>query len=154
MKTEEELVDALISEKEIINIKPPLSIKVSNIKNTGKIAWGVLIGGVCTAVGTIVSSKAFKQKKHIILASIISTIPSISIAVLYIGMPSTLSLLKILICAYQKKNKNINEALSVVLSLRNNYYISETNFENYTLKRFSNSNDIPKSVKVDKIIKE
>ncbi len=154
MKTEEELVDALLEDRDTIHIEATLSRKVANIKNTGKIAWGVLIGGVIMATTTIVSSKAFKKKNHVILASTISTIPSISIAILYIGLPSTLSLIKILVYAYQKNNKSINEALNVVLRLRNNYYIAEADFEKYILKKVVDNDDIPKSVKVDKIIKE
>lgn len=54
---EEELVNALMSDDDVIYIEHKLGNKVSNIKNTGKIAWGVLIGGVLVAATAIVSSK-------------------------------------------------------------------------------------------------
>ena len=56
---EEELVNALMSDDDVIYIEHKLGNKVSNIKNTGKIAWGVLIGGVLVAATAIVSSKKF-----------------------------------------------------------------------------------------------
>ena len=50
----EELVDALYSKEDMIYIESALGKKIDNIKNTGKIAWGILIGGIIVAVTAIV----------------------------------------------------------------------------------------------------
>ena len=54
----------------VIYIEHKLGNKVSNIKNTGKIAWGILIGGVLVAATAIVSSKKFGKDKALIASSI------------------------------------------------------------------------------------
>ena len=115
--SEEELVDSLISDDDVIYVDSKLGSKVSNIKNTGKIAWGVLIGGVLVAVTAIISSKKLGKDKALI-ASSIATIPSAGIAIVYIGLPSTVSLIQILMHGY-KKNGGINGAKDLVLKLRN-----------------------------------
>ena len=143
---EEELVNALMSDDDVIYIEHKLGNKVSNIKNTGKIAWGVLIGGVLVAVTAIVSSKKFGKDKALI-ASSIATVPSAGIAIIYIGLPSTISLIQIIIQAY-KKNDGINGAKDLVFKLRNNYYIAEKDREKLTLKK--TADEKVKEVKIRK----
>ncbi|EKV57517.1 hypothetical protein A966_05211 [Brachyspira hampsonii 30446] len=144
---EEELVNALMSDDDVIYIEHKLGNKVSNIKNTGKIAWGVLIGGVLVAVTAIVSSKKFGKDKALI-ASSIATIPSAGVAIIYIGLPSTISLIQMLIQAY-KKNDGINGAKDIILKLRNNYYIAENDREKLTLKK--TADEKVKEVKITEI---
>ncbi|MEI0798664.1 hypothetical protein R4Q14_10135 [Brachyspira intermedia] len=144
---EEELVNALMSDDDVIYIEHKLGNKVSNIKNTGKIAWGILIGGVLVAATAIVSSKKFGKDKALI-ASSIATIPSAGIAIIYIGLPSTISLIQMLIQAY-KKNDSINYAKDIVLKLRNNYYIAEKDREKLTLKK--TADEKVKEVKITEI---
>ncbi|MEI0485425.1 hypothetical protein [Brachyspira intermedia] len=144
---EEELVNALMSDDDVIYIEHKLGNKVSNIKNTGKIAWGVLIGGVLVAVTAIVSSKKFGKDKALI-ASSIATVPSAGIAIIYIGLPSTISLIQIIIQAY-KKNDGINGAKDLVFKLRNNYYIAEKDREKLTLKK--TADEKVKEVKITEI---
>lgn len=147
---EEELVNALMSDDDVIYIEHKLGNKVSNIKNTGKIAWGLLIGGVLVAATAIVSSKKFGKDKALI-ASSIATIPSAGVAIVYIGLPSTISLIQILIQAY-KKNDGINGAKDIILKLRNNYYIAEKDREKLTLKK--TADEKVKEVKITEIKKE
>ena len=147
--SEEELVDSLISDDDVIYVDSKLGSKVSNIKNTGKIAWGVLIGGVLVAVTAIISSKKLGKDKALI-ASSIATIPSAGIAIVYIGLPSTVSLIQILMHGY-KKNGGINGAKDLVLKLRNNYYISEKDREKLTLKKIAGEK--VKEVKITEIKK-
>ncbi|MBW5390437.1 hypothetical protein [Brachyspira hampsonii] len=144
---EEELVNALMSDDDVIYIEHKLGNKVSNIKNTGKIAWGVLIGGVLVAVTAIISSKKFGKDKALI-ASSIATIPSAGVAIIYIGLPSTISLIQMLIQAY-KKNDGINGAKDIILKLRNNYYIAENDREKLTLKK--TADEKVKEVKITEI---
>lgn len=146
---EEELVDSLISDDNVIYVDSKLGSKVSNIKNTGKIAWGVLIGGVLVAATAIISSKKFGKDKALI-ASSIATIPSAGIAIIYIGLPSTVSLIQILIHGY-KKNGGINGAKDLVLKLRNGYYIAEKDREKLTLKKIAGER--VKEVKITEIKK-
>ena len=147
--SEEELVDNLISDDDVIYVDSKLGSKVSNIKNTGKIAWGVLIGGVLVAVTAIISSKKLGKDKALI-ASSIATIPSAGIAIVYIGLPSTVSLIQILMHGY-KKNGGINGAKDLVLKLRNKYYISEKDREKLTLKKIAGEK--VKEVKITEIKK-
>ncbi|MEI0603227.1 hypothetical protein R4K55_03310 [Brachyspira alvinipulli] len=147
--SEEELVDSLISDDDVIYVDSKLGSKVSNIKNTGKIAWGVLIGGVLVAVTAIISSKKLGKDKALI-ASSIATIPSAGIAIVYIGLPSTVSLIQILMHGY-KKNGGINGAKDLVLKLRNKYYISEKDREKLTLKKIAGEK--VKEVKITEIKK-
>ena len=144
---EEELVDAIISDNDVIYLEHKLGNKISNIKNTGKIAWGVLIGGVIVAATAIISSKKFGKDKALI-ASSIATIPSAGIAIIYIGLPSTISLIQILINAY-KKCEGINGAKDIVSKLRNNYYIAEKDREKLTLKK--TADEKVKEVKITEI---
>ncbi|WP_295161701.1 hypothetical protein [uncultured Brachyspira sp.] len=146
---EEELVNALIEDQDIIYIDYKLGKKVSNIKNTGKIAWGVLIGGAAVAAAAVISSKKFGKDKALI-ASFIASVPSAGIAVIYIGLPSTISLIQILIHAY-KKNESINYAKDIVLKLRNEYYISEKDREKLILKK--TAEEKVKEVKITEIKK-
>ena len=132
-KTESDIVDAIMQDRDIIYIEYSLGKKISNIKNTGKIAWGLLIGGVIIAVTAIISSKKLSKNKTLLISSL-STIPSLGVAIVYIGIPSTVSLLQIMIDSY-KKNNGINGAKDVILSLRNNYYISEFDREKMTIKK-------------------
>ena len=136
---EEELVDALMNDDDIIYVEYKLGKKISNIKNTGKIAWGVLIGGVLVAATAIISSKKLGKDKALI-ASSIATIPS--------AAPSTISLIQILVSAY-KKNDGINGAKDIVLKLRNNYYIAEKDREKLTLKK--TAGEKVKEVKITEI---
>ena len=147
--SEEELVDSLISDDDVIYVDSKLGSKVSNIKNTGKIAWGVLIGGVLVAVTAIISSKKLGKDKALI-ASSIATIPSAGIAIVYIGLPPTVSLIQILMHGY-KKNGGINGAKDLVLKLRNKYYISEKDREKLTLKKIAGEK--VKEVKITEIKK-
>ncbi len=144
---EEELVDAIISDNDVIYLEHKLGNKISNIKNTGKIAWGVLIGGVIVAATAIISSKKFGKDKALIDSSI-ATIPSAGIAIIYIGLPSTISLIQILINAY-KKCEGINGAKDIVSKLRNNYYIAEKDREKLTLKK--TADEKVKEVKITEI---
>ena len=144
---EEELVDALMNNDDVIYAEYKLGKKISNIKNTGKIAWGVLIGGVLVAATAIISSKKLGKDKALI-ASSIATIPSAAAAIIYIGLPSTVSLIQILISAY-KKNDGINGAKDIVLKLRNNYYIAEKDREKLTLKK--TAGEKVKEVKITEI---
>ena len=144
---EEELVDALMNDDDIIYVEYKLGKKISNIKNTGKIAWGVLIGGVLVAATAIISSKKLGKDKALI-ASSIATIPSAAAAIIYIGLPSTISLIQILVSAY-KKNDGINGAKDIVLKLRNNYYIAEKDREKLTLKK--TADEKVKEVKITEI---
>ncbi|PCG20024.1 hypothetical protein [Brachyspira sp. G79] len=146
---EEELVDALMNNDDIIYAEYKLGKKISNIKNTGKIAWGVLIGGVLVAATAIISSKKLGKDKALI-ASSIATIPSAAAAIIYIGLPSTVSLIQILVSAY-KKNDGINGAKDIVLKLRNNYYIAEKDREKLTLKK--TAGEKVKEVKITEITK-
>lgn len=130
---EEELVEALYSDEDMIYAEASLGKKIANIKNTGKIAWGVLIGGIIVAVTAIVSSKKLSKGKTVLISSIAS-IPSASVAILYIGLPSTLSLIQIMTHAY-KKYGGINAAKYIILKLRNDYYISEKDREKFILKK-------------------
>lgn len=130
---EEELVEALYSDEDMIYAEASLGKKIANIKNTGKIAWGVLIGGIIVAVTAIVSSKKLSKGKTVLISSIAS-IPSASVAILYIGLPSTLSLIQIMTHAY-KKYGGINAAKDIILKLRNDYYISEKDREKFILKK-------------------
>lgn len=144
---EEELVDALMNDDDIIYVEYKLGKKISNIKNTGKIAWGVLIGGVLVAATAIISSKKLGKDKALI-ASSIATIPSAAAAIIYIGLPSTISLIQILVSAY-KKNDGINGAKDIVLKLRNDYYIAEKDREKLTLKK--TAGEKVKEVKITEI---
>ena len=135
---EEELVEALYSDEDMIYAEASLGKKIANIKNTGKIAWGVLIGGIIVAVTAIVSSKKLSKGKTVLISSIAS-IPSASVAILYIGIPSTLSLIQIMTHAY-KKYGGINAAKDIILKLRNDYYISEKDREKFILKKVSDKN--------------
>ena len=130
---EEELVEALYSDEDMIYAEASLGKKIANIKNTGKIAWGVLIGGIIVAVTAIVSSKKLSKGKTVLISSIAS-IPSASVAILYIGIPSTLSLIQIMTHAY-KKYGGIIAAKDIILKLRNDYYISEKDREKFILKK-------------------
>ncbi|WP_295157383.1 hypothetical protein [uncultured Brachyspira sp.] len=130
---EEELVDAVISDNDIIYIENKLGNKISNIKNTGKIVWGILIGGVLVAAAAIISSKKLGKNKALI-ASSIAAIPSAGAAIIYIGLPSTISLIQMIIYAY-KKSGTINEAKDIIHILRNNYYIAEKDREKLILKK-------------------
>lgn len=134
-KSEEELIDCLIMDKDTISLEHNFAKKIVNIKNIGKLAWGILISGVLVAATSIISSKSFNGKNKILINSIIATVPSISIAIFYIGIPSTISLVQLIIYACQKSDKNINNALNIVLKLRSNYYLSEKNKEKYILKK-------------------
>ena len=136
---EEELVNSLISDNDIIYVDYKLGKKISNIKNTGKIAWGVLI----------ISSKKLGKDK-VLMASSIAAVPSAGVAVIYIGLPSTVSLIQILIHAY-KKNDGISGAKDIVLKLRNNYYIAEKDREKLTLKK--TAGEKVKEVKITEIKK-
>ena len=60
---------------DVIYVDHKLGSKVSNIKNTGKIAWGVLIGGVIVAATAIISSKKLGKDK-VLMASSIAAVPS------------------------------------------------------------------------------
>ncbi|MDO6993624.1 hypothetical protein Q5M87_06330 [Brachyspira innocens] len=144
---EEELVDALMNDDDVIYAEYKLGKKISNIKNTGKIAWGVLIGGVLVAATAIISSKKLGKDKALI-ASSIATIPSAAAAIIYIGLPSTISLIQILVSAY-KKNDGINGSKDIVLKLRNNYYIAEKDREKLTLKK--TAGEKVKEVKITEI---
>lgn len=130
---EEELTEALYSNEDMIYIEASLGKKIANIKNTGKIAWGILIGGIIVTVTAIVSSKKLSKGKTFLVSSI-SAIPSASVAILYIGFPSTLSLIQIMTHAY-KKYGGINAAKDIVLKLRNDYYIAEKDREKFILKK-------------------
>ena len=141
---EEELVNSLISDNDIIYVDYKLGKKISNIKNTGKIAWGVLIGGVLVAATAIISSKKLGKDKVLMASSIAG------VAVIYIGLPSTVSLIQILIHAY-KKNDGISGAKDIVLKLRNNYYIAEKDREKLTLKK--TAGEKVKEVKITEIKK-
>ena len=147
-KTESDIVDAIMRDEEVIYIDSSLGKKISNIKNTGKIAWGLLIGGVVVAVTAIISSKTLSKGKSVLVSSL-ATIPSLGVAIVYIGIPSTMSLLHIMIDSY-KKNDGINGAKNIVLALRNNYYISEFDREKMTLKKVSNTEEV-KEVKISEI---
>lgn len=144
---EEELVDALMNDDNVIYTNNKLGKKISNIKNTGKIAWGVLIGGVLVAATAIISSRKLGKDKALI-ASSIATVPSAAAAIIYIGLPSTISLIQILVSAY-KKNDGINGAKDIVLKLRNDYYIAEKDREKLTLKKISGEK--VKEVKITEI---
>lgn len=146
---EEELVDALLNDDDVIYAEYKLGKKISNIKNTGKIAWGVLIGGVLVAATAIISSKKLGKDKALI-ASSIATIPSAAAAVIYIGLPSTISLIQIIVSAY-KKNDGINGAKDIILKLRNNYYIAEKDREKITLKK--TAGEKVREVKITEITK-
>ncbi|ADG70333.1 hypothetical protein [Brachyspira murdochii] len=146
---EEELVDALLNDDDVIYAEYKLGKKISNIKNTGKIAWGVLIGGVLVAATAIISSKKLGKDKALI-ASSIATIPSAAAAVIYIGLPSTISLIQIIVSAY-KKNDGINGAKDIILKLRNNYYIAEKDREKLTLKK--TAGEKVREVKITEITK-
>ena len=135
-KNEDELVDALINNENAIYVDNKLGRKISNIKNTGIIAWGLFIGGVLFAATSIISSKKLKKDKRLI-ASSLATIPTASIAIIYIGLPSTISLIQIIINSY-KKNNGLNGAKDIVLRLRNDYYIAEKDKEKLILKKISN----------------
>lgn len=130
---EEELVDAVISDNDTIYIENKLGNKISNIKNTGKIVWGILIGGVLIVAAAIISSKKLGKDKALI-ASSIAAIPSAGAAIIYIGLPSTISLIQMIIYAY-KKSGTINGAKETVHILRNNYYIAEKDREKLILKK-------------------
>ena len=147
-KNESDIVDAIMRDEDVIYIDSSLAKKVSNIKNTGKIAWGLLIGGVVVAVTAIISSKTLSKGKSVLVSSL-ATIPSLGVAIAYIGFPSTISLLQIMIDSY-KKNDGINGAKNIVLALRNNYYIAEFDREKMTLKKVSNTEEI-KEVKISEI---
>lgn len=71
-------------------------------------------------------------------------------AIIYIGLPSTISLIQIIIQAY-KKNDGINGAKDLVLKLRNNYYIAEKDREKLTLKK--TADEKVKEVKITEIKK-
>ena len=144
---EEELVNALMSDDDIIYLDNKLGNKISNIKNTGKIAWGLLIGGVLVAATAIVSSKKLGKDKALI-ASSIATIPSAGVAIIYIGVPSTITLIQMLIHGY-KKNNGINGAKDIVGKLRNGYYIAEKDREKLTLKK--TAGEKVKEVKITEI---
>lgn len=146
---EEELVEALYSDEDMIYAEASFGKKIANIKNTGKIAWGVLIGGIIVAVTAIVSSKKLSKGKTVLISSI-AAIPSASIAILYIGLPATLSLIQIMICAY-KKYGGINAAKDIVLKLRNDYYIAEKDREKFILKKVAGEE--VKEVKIAEIKK-
>lgn len=146
---EEELVEALYSDENIIYAEASFGKKIANIKNTGKIAWGVLIGGIIVAVTAIVSSKKLSKGKTVLISSI-AAIPSASIAILYIGLPATLSLIQIMTCAY-KKYGGINAAKDIVLKLRNDYYIAEKDREKFILKKVAGEE--VKEVKIAEIKK-
>ena len=135
-KNEDELVDALINNENAIYVDNKLGRKISNIKNTGIIAWGLFIGGVLFAATSIISSNKLKKDKRLI-ASSLATIPTASIAIIYIGLPSTISLIQIIINSY-KKNNGLNGAKDIVLRLRNDYYIAEKDKEKLILKKISN----------------
>lgn len=130
---EEELTEALYSNEDMIYIEASLGKKIANIKNTGKIAWGILIGGIIVTVTAIVSSKKLSKGKTFLVSSI-AAIPSASVSILYIGFPSTLSLIQIMTHAY-KKYGGINAAKDIVLKLRNDYYIAEKDREKFILKK-------------------
>ena len=147
-KNESDIVDAIMQDNDIIYIESSLGKKISNIKNTGKIAWGLLIGGVVVAVTAIISSKTLSKGKSVLVSSL-ATIPSLGVAIAYIGFPSTISLLQIMIDSY-KKNNVINGAKDIVLALRNNYYIAEFDREKMTLKKVSNTEEV-KEVKISEI---
>ena len=147
-KSESDIVDAIMQDEDIIYIESSLGKKISNIKNTGKIAWGLLIGGVVVAVTAIISSKTLSKGKSVLVSSL-ATIPSLGVAIAYIGFPSTISLLQIMIDSY-KKNNGISGAKNIVLSLRNNYYIAEFDREKMTLKKVSNTEEV-KEVKISEI---
>ena len=147
-KNESDIVDAVMRDEDVIYIESSLAKKISNIKNTGKIAWGLLIGGVVVAVTAIISSKTLSKGKSVLVSSL-ATIPSLGVAIAYIGFPSTISLLQIMIDSY-KKNNGISGAKNIVLSLRNNYYIAEFDREKMTLKKVSNTEEV-KEVKISEI---
>lgn len=147
-KNESDIVDAIMQDEDIIYIDSSLGKKISNIKNTGKIAWGLLIGGVVVAVTAIISSKTLSKGKSVLVSSL-ATIPSLGVAIAYIGFPSTISLLQIMIDSY-KKNDGISGAKDIVLALRNNYYIAEFDREKMTLKKVSNTEEV-KEVKISEI---
>ena len=146
---EEELVEALYSNEDMIYVEASFGKKISNIKNTGKIAWGVLIGGIIVAVTAIVSSKKLSKGKTVLISSI-AAIPSASVAILYIGLPATLSLIQIMTHAY-KKYGGINAAKDIVLKLRNDYYIAEKDREKFILKKVAGEE--VKEVKITEINK-
>lgn len=146
---EEELVEALYSDEDMIYVEASFGKKIANIKNTGKIAWGVLIGGIIVAVTAIVSSKKLSKGKTVLISSI-AAIPSASVAILYIGLPATLSLIQIMTHAY-KKYGGINAAKDIVLKLRNDYYIAEKDREKFILKKVAGEE--VKEVKITEIRK-
>ena len=146
---EKELVEALYSDEDMIYAEVSLGKKIANIKNTGKIAWGVLIGGIIVAVTAIVSSKKLSKGKTVLISSI-EAIPSASVAILYIGLPATLSLIQIMTHAY-KKYGGINASKDIVLKLRNDYYIAEKDREKFILKKVAGGE--VKEVKITEIKK-
>lgn len=146
---EEELVEALYSDEDMIYVEASLGKKIANIKNTGKIAWGILIGGIIVAVTAIVSSKKLSKRKTFLVSSM-AAVPSASVAILYIGFPSTLSLIQMMTYAY-KKYGGINAAKDMVLKLRNDYYIAEKDREKFILKKVAEEE--VKEVKISEIKK-
>ena len=146
---EEELVETLYSDEDMIYVEASFGKKIANIKNTGKIAWGILIGGIIVAVTAIVSSKKLSKGKTVLISSI-AAIPSASVAILYIGLPATLSLIQIMTHAY-KKYGGINAAKDIVLKLRNDYYIAEKDREKFILKKVAGEE--VKEVKITEIRK-
>lgn len=146
---EEELVEALYFDEDMIYVEASLGKKIANIKNTGKIAWGILIGGIIVAVTAIVSSKKLSKRKTFLVSSM-AAVPSASVAILYIGFPSTLSLIQIMTYAY-KKYGGINAAKDIVLKLRNDYYIAEKDREKFILKKVAEEE--VKEVKISEIKK-
>ena len=147
---EEELVETLYSDEDMIYVEASFGKKIANIKNTGKIAWGILIGGIIVAVTAIVSSKKLSKGKTVLISSI-AAIPSASVAILYIGLPATLSLIQIMTHAY-KKYGGINAAKDIVLKLRNDYYIAEKDREKFILKKVAGEE--VKEVKITEIKKQ
>ncbi len=146
---EEELVEALYSDEDMIYVEASLGKKIANIKNTGKIAWGILIGGIIVAVTAIVSSKKLSKRKTFLVSSM-AAVPSASVAILYIGFPSTLSLIQMMTYAY-KKYGGINASKDIVLKLRNDYYIAEKDREKFILKKVAEEE--VKEVKISEIKK-
>lgn len=146
---EEELVDALYSNEDMIYIEASLGRKIANIKNTGKIAWGILIGGIIVSVTAVLSSKKLSKSKTV-LVSAISAVPSATVAILYIGLPSTISLIQMMIDAY-KNYGGINTSKDIIVKLRNDYYISEKDREKFILKK--SVGEKVKEVKISEIKK-
>lgn len=85
VKNEKELGKALHDDVDSIEVEGDLANKVIKIKATGKVAWGVLIGGMAIAIPLVYTTVASAGTASIVTVPALAGVMAPSIATLGVG---------------------------------------------------------------------